>query len=511
MREIINENVVLDFYLEEMDRDKITFLVNKPESKAEIKKLIKEMQACPEIHMKIQVAKELWKILFEESMSTLNPDKKGYDELFDYFDDYVDFEELIFASDSFYRDHTLHCLWVYFLGEYLYNQAEFKQTFKYIFNENKELFEIEKYMKETKHKELFTPISDFIGDVLESFRNSDSLRCLAALTHDLGYPLNKIRKVNSCISKILPYFSINHFDEFNFNFSNEQGSTIESFLNLLTLTFEFNAGQSESEFGAKFDEVYLIKDNKVVGFDEKVLDQLTDEEKQEFIEWMTPQLVLKKEVSNYARYSEDFERYEHGIMSAFILYKTLAFNKGFKLQYGNLGKVNMQDVDLKSFLYLSILYRSIANHTSNSCQIDALDSASAFLMLIDEIEEFSRISRADQNRSYIAEFCKSSIYMEEKTFCVDFIFDNKEILNLDPERAFKGRCKKMLSMFDVANLDEDFRLRIRCIDEIWEEHQVYCFELGRKFAQIDIDGVEKDIPSYLKSRELYTSEEYKNL
>ena len=30
-----------------------------------------------------------------------------------------DVEELIFASDSFYRDHTLHCIWVYFLGEYL--------------------------------------------------------------------------------------------------------------------------------------------------------------------------------------------------------------------------------------------------------------------------------------------------------------------------------------------------------------------------------------------------------
>ncbi|MHA1211837.1 MAG: hypothetical protein ACTSSH_05180, partial [Candidatus Heimdallarchaeota archaeon] len=42
-------------------------------------------------------------------------------ELFKYFKEFVEFEELIFASDSFYRDHTLHCLWVYFLGEYLFN------------------------------------------------------------------------------------------------------------------------------------------------------------------------------------------------------------------------------------------------------------------------------------------------------------------------------------------------------------------------------------------------------
>lgn len=68
---------------------------------------------------KISIACKLWKVLFEAAMTSINPDKTGYDKLFKYFDAYVEFEELIFASDSFYRDHTLHCIWVYLLGEYL--------------------------------------------------------------------------------------------------------------------------------------------------------------------------------------------------------------------------------------------------------------------------------------------------------------------------------------------------------------------------------------------------------
>ena len=75
---------------------------------------------------KISITKDLWKALFEASMSFIDPDKDGYDKLFKYFDNYVEFEELIFASDSFYRDHTLHSLWVYFLGDYILKEPSFK-------------------------------------------------------------------------------------------------------------------------------------------------------------------------------------------------------------------------------------------------------------------------------------------------------------------------------------------------------------------------------------------------
>jgi len=45
----------------------------------------------------------LWKVLFEAAMEYIDPNKQRYDDLFKYFDEFVKFEELIFASDSFVR------------------------------------------------------------------------------------------------------------------------------------------------------------------------------------------------------------------------------------------------------------------------------------------------------------------------------------------------------------------------------------------------------------------------
>ena len=75
---IINENVVMDYYLELMEKDEIQFLKGKPEAKKCIADGIKELQKSVDLHSKITSAKTLWKILFEVSMVYIDPDKKGY-------------------------------------------------------------------------------------------------------------------------------------------------------------------------------------------------------------------------------------------------------------------------------------------------------------------------------------------------------------------------------------------------------------------------------------------------
>lgn len=512
MKGIINESTVLAFYLKEMEADKVSFLKDKPKAKMKIKELIEELEALPDIHQKIQVAKDLWKVLFEESMSFLVSDKRGYDKIFNYFDEYVNFEELIFASDSFYRDHTLHCLWVYFLGEYLYNQKEFKGVFKYIFKENEHIFNLKRMIEEDDFGGIFDPMIQIVDDFIEVMQKSDGIRCINALTHDLGYPLKKIKKINKNISNILPYFSINHFDEFNFTFTNEQKSTIESFLNSIVIQASYNFAKANDKRSEKYEKIFEVDEKGIMhGIKKDEIYKLNEDERRDFTDWFSPQVSLRKDLTKYARYSEDFENYEHGIMSAFILYKTLGFNKRYRMRYSERDKVSIGDISAKELFITSSIYNSISDHTSNSYRIKSISDPSAFLILIDEIEEFSRISRADQNRQYISEFCKSSIYMEGDIFCVDFIFDNKEILNLDPERAFKGRSKKTLSLFDITNLDEDFKMRMRCIDHISLKEQIFSLEIGNRFAKIDIDSVEQSIPRYLKSRELYTREEYAKL
>ncbi|MCE7747743.1 MAG: hypothetical protein GPJ51_05060, partial [Candidatus Heimdallarchaeota archaeon] len=65
---LINENVVMDFYLKLITEDKINFLIGKNQAKKEIKQYITKLKKSEEIHDKIQIAKELWKTLFEVSM-----------------------------------------------------------------------------------------------------------------------------------------------------------------------------------------------------------------------------------------------------------------------------------------------------------------------------------------------------------------------------------------------------------------------------------------------------------
>lgn len=198
----IDENKVLKFYLEQMGNDKINFLKGKEKFKSRIAYEINQLIEEKDMHHKIGTAKKLWKLLFEAAMSYIDPDKRGYDDIFSYFDEYVNFEELIFASDSFYRDHTLHCLWVYFLGEYLRKSDEYKDILVDEWKQTQMVIEdFAKSLNESKHREIFKDfiyISEIINWCVD---NRDAIWCVTSLTHDLGYPIKKISKINKAFKK----------------------------------------------------------------------------------------------------------------------------------------------------------------------------------------------------------------------------------------------------------------------------------------------------------------------
>ena len=150
---------------------------------------------------------------------------------------------------------------------------------------------------------------------------------------------------------------------------------------------------------------------------------------------------------------------------------------------------------------------SISNHTSDSYQIEHIDENS-FLTFVDELEEFSRISRASQNREYVEEFCDTALYMEDGWLNIVFEFNNTNLDNLDPEISFKGRCKRFLSLFDIANLDEYLKIRVTILGKLPTDQNEYVLEIAKHHADIRINGESKDIPKYLKSTQFLTKEEY---
>lgn len=509
--EMVNEKIVLNNYLELMKLNKISFLGNNLYLKGKIENEIINIRNENNMHEKIQIAKKLWKLLFEAAMTFIDPDKDGYDRLFEYFDEYVNFEELIFASDSFYRDHTLHCLWVYFLGEYIncnYNiMTGLYKEFK-IFNSE---------LKKCNMNDVFGDYIKKCDRIFEPEKYADSIRCISALTHDLGYPLKKINKVNNCIKKILPYFGINDYAEFNFSYSDIQQNYINSFLEIMNKPIGFLTRDENSLeerelmnriFGADKDKNLAIGK---VNINMEELKKVNNREKAILKELFRVYFWVAKSTNEALKLSKDLEEYQHGIMSAFLLMRTLRAFQKMSLKYRDNGDMEEWSFNYGDYMTKWNILYAITCHTSSGYKIQQIVNETPFLLIIDELEEFSRMSRANKNRQYVNEFCKTQICTKDNYFQVDFIFDNSDIDNLDPERAFKDKCKRFLSIFDIPNLDEKLRIRIRFIDKFKDDEKIYKLEISRKYADITIDGIEQDIPRYLRSNQFYAKEGYMSL
>ncbi len=501
----VNEFIVLDYYITLIQEGKINFLSNRPHYGVKVITSIKQLKASNDMHSRIQSAKELWKLLFEASMTFIDPDKTGYDELFAFFDKFVDFEELIFASDSFYRDHTLHVLWVYFLGEYLYYQDDFavltknyKETYDTILDQ---LAVIEK-MDRNKQFESVHKVKE---GVMKTNENKSACRCLAALTHDLGYPVKKIGKVNKAIKEVLPFFGIHSFDEFEFRYNLEQKQFIEGFITFLGLKIEVNLKWDDP----KAKEILNDVNGETLTVDDLRTKTFTDEELTILAEHLINEYIIQSSHKKVMEYAKNFEGFQHGIMSAYLLLRTLPAFSSIGWEYsGDAYKVKPHTVKIDDLFSKTSILAAITNHTNENYRITSIDDESSFLTFMDELEEFSRISRANQSCSYVEEFCRTKLFMNGDWFQIDFIFDNQGIEGLDPERAFKGRCKRFLRLFDVPNMSEDLKIKLNCIGELQYDQSTYSLEIARNHARITIDGEQKDIPKYLKSSEFYTTEEY---
>lgn len=510
---MVNEKIVLLFYLEQIDADTISFLQDRDEHKQVIRKLIEELASSETMHERVHIAKNLWKALFEASLTYIDPDRGGYDKLFKFFDEYVQFEELIFASDAFYRDHTIHCLWVYFLGEYLYRRPEFRFIIKAKNEKNHNFMQFIDDIEKLNMHETFSGLTRFWKLLEKVIKNEDSLRCLAALTHDLGYPLKKISKINTSISKILPYFAIDKYTEFDFSYNDVNTLFVREFLERMSLEPRLNFAPAEQD-----DEVEIMRNVMKVDsgtngtrLNEEAIKRLLPDELKILKRIFTLKLGLFRSTSHYLRYAQDFEQREHGILSAFLLMKTLSFFAGAKLTYADRRDIATTEIDIpKIFSSIDIL-KAIADHTSSGYQIRSIDTSSSLLTFVDELEEFSRISRANLNREFINEFCHTDLYVDGDALNVDFIFDNANIESLNPEVAFTGRCKKMLRLLAISELDPAFKLRLRCVGKLPTNSNVYTLEVSRKYARITINSEEVSIPKYLKSREFCTREEYMSL
>jgi len=514
MNHFVNEKTVMRFYLEQMDANQIVFLKEKDGQKAQIRAYIEQLLNEEKMNNKISIACKLWKVLFEAAMTSINPDKAGYDKLFKYFEAYVEFEELIFASDSFYRDHTLHCIWVYLLGEYLKRKEEFNELFRdsendlHLINLMEELFSHSELSND--YKEKYRSFKTMKELMISVYNKDEAIRCISALTHDLGYPLKKIEKINKSIKKVLPFFSVNDFTDFSFEYGNIQQEFAKKFVDFLSRHTNVNLGFTDDNEKAVeiFSKIIIANEyGAVVSVDRDALAALTAEERNLILSTMDYSHTFTAPLYSQFGFWNDFEDYRHGIMSAFLLCKNVRAFQDIDYDFYRDDFRYTNFAQLEHIMAVKHILTSISNHTSEQFRITSL-SPDTFLTFVDELEEFSRISRASQNREYVEEFCDTALYMEDGWLNIDFEFNNANLDNLDPEISFKGRCKRFLSLFDIRNLSPNLKLRVRCIGKLPTNQNTYCLEIARNHADVMINGESQNIPKYLKATQFYTKEEY---
>lgn len=373
-----------------------------------------------------------------------------------------------------------------------------------------ELFTHIKFSNE--HKSNYQQFQIMSGMVHGVYNKDEVIRCISALTHDLGYPLKKIEKINKSIKKVLPFFSINDFNDFSFEYNNIQQEFAKKFVDFISRQVNINLGFKENDKKTLelFTKIVVTNEyGNVIHIDHDAITSLTKEEHEAILSAFSYEHSFTSPLSTQFGFWNDFEDYRHGIMSAFLLCKNVRAFQDIDYDVIRDDFRYRNTAELETLMAINQILTSISNHTSEQFKITSL-TPNTFLTFIDELEEFSRISRASQNREYIEEFCDTALYMEDGWLNIDFEFNNENLDNLDPEISFKGRCKRFLSLFDVRNLSPNLKLRVRCIGKLPTDQNTYCLEIARNHADVLINGESMNIPKYLKANQFYTKEEYAN-
>ena len=176
--------------------------------------------------------RDLWQRLASIALNDIDAYSKGNSELFSYLDSATEFEDLLYGLEEYYRDHTLHSLWVYFIGEHILRDhlPEVHENLNwYLFND----IEREKdqnppnLITDSKHKER--------GLCKSVNKTKDAIWCIMALCHDLGYSLSKLENLNDKIKSVLKYFDIPTFQHLGYSLDIEHHYIISQFLELMAM------------------------------------------------------------------------------------------------------------------------------------------------------------------------------------------------------------------------------------------------------------------------------------
>ncbi len=377
-----------------------------------------------------KAGQDLWKELMRAAIWSIDSGAKGHSELLNYLKAATEFEDLLYGLEPFYRDHTLHSLWVYLIGVKL--MGERGQLGKIAKNLNWYVYnDVEKGDSPKALLGWAGLEKDYLNEVIQKKR--DAIWCIIALCHDLGYSLAKLRKLNKKVQAVLKFYDVADFRHVGYTLDLEHQYLVKQFLELMAMDVRITPGNDYPEDDSnekgllaciaaakKKSHEELRKDRdldlrNLPDLRKLLMSAVDDREKEkkgkkdgadgkqlEKLAGKAYDNVLTKcfrDDSSYWRLCKALEKKEHGILSAYLLYKIMGIFADTSVRSPAEGWGLEDEEAVDNIIRGDILF-AIAQHEFAYAHINQMSSLAEILILCDELEEFSRLGRQLQSRKY---------------------------------------------------------------------------------------------------------------
>ena len=269
----------------------------------------------------------------------------GIAQLKAYFRDFTRFESVLYGIEGSYRDHVAHVIRVWLIGLCLLGRKAPDGHSA-----------IDELM-------LDIPVSMDGGSEGASISAARSVSTqerwamwtVAALGHDLGYPLEKTRKVNDAIDRMLSHFGDVSTSRYHYSFQGQHQLLNDLTLRVLSSKLEL----FEPPHG--HDEVSSAQSGRY---------------------------TTSIQAKYHTKFAHSLEDFHHGVISCLVLMKTLVYF--METDYDTTGKGGLRLEDARQFYIRSQILRAIASHTCPDVYHLRISTMSFLLIMCDELQEWGR-------------------------------------------------------------------------------------------------------------------------
>ena len=293
------------------------------------------------------ITDELWAQLLEKAIKCLrffdkrepfltddnknkSPKAYGINDLKAYYEKYSDFESVLYGTGKYYRDHVIHVFRTWITGVWLLTKNGGEYLNKILICENN-------YSATLNNAEKI------------------SIWTIIALTHDLGYPLEKAKGVIDVTQKMVATFVSNPDINIDFSFHGVQNYMNDFVVRLMSskMRSKENPLANESKTG---DETNLY--------------------------------VARLQPKYYFKFQKSLEKNSHGILSTIIIYKLLTYF--LESDYNINEDYTFEEEDCRQFYIRREILRSIASHTCDDVYQLYMGSFAFLLRICDDTQEWGR-------------------------------------------------------------------------------------------------------------------------